>query len=103
MLNSQQAESVKQFTTSTTKRVARIASMLLSIMALSLIASAQSSTGLKVQTRSHDNEEIDAQLYAHYEIFNLGTGTVPASVPLSSLTMRYWFTNETPSDPLVFN
>ena len=37
---------------------------------------------------------------AHYQIISSGTGT--ASVPLSSLTMRYWFTNETPADPLVF-
>ena len=80
----------------------RIAFALMLILICCLVASAQSASGLKVQTRSHDNEEIDAQLYAHYEIFNLGTGAVPASVPLSSLTMRYWFTNENPQDPLVF-
>lgn len=57
-----------------------------------------SQTSLKVQDRSHDNESPDAQLYAHYQIIN--TGTTP--VPMSSLTLRYWFTNESPSDPLVF-
>ncbi len=103
MLKHQRAELVNQANTLTATKAARIGGMLLlSIITFTLIASAQSSTGLKVQTRSHDNDEIDNQLYAHYEIFNLGTGTVPASVPLSSLTMRYWFTNETPSDPLVF-
>lgn len=85
------------------KRLARMsASLLLSLLLCCAIASAQSVSGLKVQDRSHDNEEVDAQLYAHYEIFNTGTGTTPTAVPLSSLTMRYWFTNETPSDPLVF-
>jgi len=59
---------------------------------------AQSDVGLKVQDRSHDNENPDNTLYALYQ--NINTGT--ASVPLSSLTMRYWFTNETPADPLVF-
>jgi len=61
---------------------------------------AQAATsGLKVQDRSHDNDNPDNQLYAHFQIFNSST----SAVPLSSLTMRYWFTNETPSDPLVFN
>lgn len=60
--------------------------------------SAASTTGLKVQDRSHDNDNPDNQLYAHYQIINNGT----TAVPLSSLTMRYWFTNEAPSDPLVF-
>jgi hypothetical protein len=64
----------------------------------SVIPAASSSSGLTVQTRSHDNDNPDNQLYAHYQIFNTGT----TSVPLSSLTMRYWFTNETPADPLVF-
>jgi hypothetical protein len=63
---------------------------------------AQSVSGLKVQDRSHDNDDVDNQLYADYEIDNTGTGTVPTAVPLSSLTMRYWFTNENPEDPLVF-
>jgi Cellulose binding domain len=62
------------------------------------VQAAQSDSGLKVQDRSHDNDNPDNTLYALYQILNTGT----ASVPLSSLTMRYWFTNETPSDPLVF-
>lgn len=61
------------------------------------VALAAESTA-KVQDRSHDNENPDNTLYALYQIIN--TGTDP--VPLSALTMRYWFTNETPSDPLVF-
>jgi hypothetical protein len=64
----------------------------------SFIPAAQAATGLKVQDRSHDNDNPDNQLYAHYQIINTGTTTVS----LSSLTMRYWFTNEAPSDPLVF-
>jgi hypothetical protein len=66
--------------------------------AQSVPVSAASATGLKVQDRSHDNDNPDNQLYAHYQIINTGTSTVS----LSSLKMRYWFTNETPSDPLVF-
>ena len=56
-------------------------------------------TGVKVQDRSHDNENPDNTLYALYQVVN----TSASAVPLSSLTMRYWFTNETPSDPLEFN
>lgn len=78
------------------------AGLLLGLLAWTALASAQSVSGLKVQDRSHDNDEVDAQLYADYEIDNTGTATVPTAVPLSSLTMRYWFTNENPSDPLVF-
>lgn len=59
---------------------------------------AQSGSGLKVQDRSHDNDNPDNTLYALYQTVNTGT----TSVPLSSLSMRYWFTNETPADPLVF-
>lgn len=55
-------------------------------------------TGLKVQDRSHDNENPDNTLYALYQVINSST----SAVPLSSVTMRYWFTNETPADPLVF-
>jgi cellulose 1,4-beta-cellobiosidase len=56
------------------------------------------STGLRVQDRSHDNDNPDNTLYALYQILNSGT----SAVPLSSVTMRYWFTNEAPSDPIVF-
>jgi hypothetical protein len=59
---------------------------------------AQSGSGLKVQDRSHDNDNPDNTLYALYQILNNGT----SSVPLSSVTMRYWFTNEASADPLVF-
>jgi len=55
-------------------------------------------TGLKVQDRSHDNDNPDNTLYALYKIVNTST----SAVPLTSLTMRYWFTNENPADPLVF-
>jgi hypothetical protein len=63
-----------------------------------VVAAAQSDSGLVVQDRSHDNDNPDNQFYALFQILNNGT----SSVPLSSLTMRFWFTNETPSDPLVF-
>ena len=63
-----------------------------------VLPAAQSDSGLKVQDRSHDNDNPDNTLYALYQTVNTGT----ASVPFSSLTMRYWFTNETPADPLVF-
>jgi cellulose 1,4-beta-cellobiosidase len=53
----------------------------------------------KVQDRSHDNDNPDNTLYALYQIVN--TGASPVS--LSSLTMRYWFTNENTSDPLEFD
>jgi len=56
-------------------------------------------TGVKVQDRSHDNDNPDNTLYALYQVVN----TSASAVPLSSLTMRYWFTNETPSDPLEFD
>ena len=56
-------------------------------------------TGVKVQDRSHDNDNPDNTLYALYQVVN----TSASAVPLSSLTMRYWFTNESPSDPLAFN
>jgi hypothetical protein len=62
----------------------------------SVVPAAQS--GLKVQDRSHDNDNPDNTLYALFQIINTGT----TAAPLSSLTMRYWFTNETPADPLVF-
>ena len=56
-------------------------------------------TGVKVQDRSHDNDNPDNTLYALYQVVNTSASTVP----LSSLTMRYWFTNENPSDPLEFD
>ena len=53
---------------------------------------------LVVQDRSHDNDSPDNQFYALFQILDNGT----SAVPMSSLTMRFWFTNETPSDPLQF-
>jgi hypothetical protein len=67
--------------------------------AQSVPVSAASTTGLKIQDRSHDNDNPDTQLYIDLEIDNTGT----TSVPLSSLTFRYWFTDTNPSDPPVFN
>jgi len=64
----------------------------------SSVQPAAAQTGLKVQDRSHDNENPDNTLYALYRVVNTST----TAVPLSSLTMRYWFANERPSDPLVF-
>ena len=91
----------------TLKRLARLSTgLLVALFAFGVVPAAQSSVvpaapsgvALKVQDRSHDNDNPDNQLYAHYQIINTGT----TSVPLSSLTMRYWFTNEAPTDPLVF-
>src|SRR5215471_1984704 len=88
------------------KRMARLgAGLLVAVFVFSAVpavqgnaAPAASVSGLRVQDRSHDNDNPDNQLYAHYQIINSGT----SAVPLSSLTMRYWFTNEAPADPLVF-
>lgn len=64
-----------------------------------VVPGAVGDSGLSVQDRSHDNDNPDNQLYALYQIINSGT----TSVPLSSLTMRYWLTDETPTDPLEFD
>src|SRR5215471_1103640 len=88
------------------KRMARLgAGLLVAVFVFSAVpavqgnaAPAASVSGLRVQDRSHDNDNPDNQLYAHYQIINSGA----SAVPLSSLTMRYWFTNEAPTDPLVF-
>lgn len=90
----------------TVKRLAISTSMLAALLAFGVVPAArggvvpaaQGDSGLKVQDRSHDNDNPDNQLYAQYQILNTGT----TAVPLSSLTMRYWFTNEAPKDPLVF-
>jgi Cellulose binding domain len=87
------------------KRLARLSTgLLVALFVFGAVPAAQSSaapaapSGLRVQDRSHDNDNPDNTLYALYQILNSGT----AAVPLSSVTMRYWFTNETPADPLVF-
>jgi hypothetical protein len=91
----------------TVKRLARLwAGLLMATLAFSAVPAVQSSAapaagsgpGLIVQDRSHDNDNPDQQLYALFQILNTGT----TAVPLSSLTMRYWLTDQAPSDPLVF-
>jgi cellulose binding protein with CBM3 domain len=80
--------------------------LLVALFAFGLVPAAHGATlpaavgdaGLRVQDRSHDNDNPDNTLYALYQIVN--TSSTP--VPLSSLTMRYWFTDENPADPLVF-
>jgi hypothetical protein len=64
----------------------------------SAVPAAQAGSGLRVQDRSHDNDNPDNTLYALYQILNSDT----SAVPLTSVTMRYWFTNENAADPLVF-
>jgi hypothetical protein len=93
----------------TVNRLARIsAGLLVALLAFSVVPAVQSNAapaapaasgpGLVVQDRSHDNDNPDQQLYALFQILNNGT----TAVPLSSLTMRYWLTDQAPSDPLVF-
>jgi cellulose 1,4-beta-cellobiosidase len=90
--------------TTAAKRLAISVGVLLALSVFGITSGAHNSvaraatTGLHVQDRSHDNDNPDNQLYAHFQIFNGGT----SAVSLSSLTMRYWFTNEAPTDPLVF-
>src|ERR1044071_3202138 len=64
------------------------ASVASAVPAAAVVPAAQ--TGVKVQDRSHDNDNPDNTLYALYQVVN----TSASAVPLSSLTMRYWFTNE---------
>ena len=73
---------------------------LFSFVACGALMYGQSVSGLKVQDRSHDNDDVDNQLY---EIDNAETGATPTAVALSNLTMRYWFTNNNTSDPPVFS
>src|SRR6266496_2764896 len=102
MLSRRSGESGQTAATSAVRRLVGLgAGLLLAIFVVAVVPATQSGAagaGLKVQDRSHDNEEIDNTLYALYQTANTGT----TAVPLSSLTMRYWFTNETPADPLVF-
>ena len=89
----------------TTRRLATFgAGLLVALFAFASVPAAQSMalaapTGLKVQDRSHDNENPDNTLYALYRLVNGST----SAVPLTSVTMRYWFTNQTPADPLEFD
>ena len=79
-------------------RGALVASAGLLALLFGVTASAQSVSNLSLLDRSHDNDEVDNQLYFQAEVANGGT----VAAPLSSITVRYWFTNETPSDPLRF-
>jgi len=79
--------------------------LLVALFVLGVAPAAQASvqpaavqSGLKVQDRSHENDNPDNTLYALYRVVNTST----TAVPLTSLTLRYWFTNENPADPLVF-
>jgi hypothetical protein len=65
----------------------------------SVVPAATSGVSLKVQDRSHDNDNPDNTLYALYQIVNTGT----TAVPMSELTMRYWFTNASATDTPVFS
>src|SRR5437660_4093518 len=107
MLSRRSRESGPNAAMTAVKRLARVSTgLLVALFVVGIVPAAQgrvalaaeSDAGLKVQDRSHDNENPDNTLYALYQ--NINTGT--AAVPMSSLTMRYWFTNETPADPLVF-
>jgi hypothetical protein len=94
-------------TTAARKLLSVGAGLLVALLAFgSLPGTAQAAAGVpavtgptKVQDRSHDNDNPDNTLYALYQIVNTGTG----AVPLSSLTMRYWFTNDNAGDPLEFD
>lgn len=93
--------------TAARKLVSVGAGLLVALLAFgSLPGAAQAATAApavtgptKVQDRSHDNDNPDNTLYALYQIVNTGS----SAVPLSSLTMRYWFTNENAGDPLEFD
>ena len=80
------------------KRLMFVSAGLLTGLLAGSMASAQSISNLSLLDRSHDNDEIDNQLYIEQEVANGGT----VAAPLSQITIRYWFTNETPTDPLVF-
>jgi cellulose binding protein with CBM3 domain len=82
---------------STRRRALMGASLLAGLLAGSM-AFAQSVSNLSALDRSHDNDNPDNQLYFHLQVANGGT----VAAPLSAITVRYWFTNETPSDPLRF-
>jgi hypothetical protein len=92
-------------TSSLLLRLARLGLGLLAVLSVSwAIPAAQATpvsaatTGLAVQDRSHDNDNPDNQLYLDQQYLNNGT----SSVAMSSITVKYWFTNDNPADPLVF-
>ena len=81
-----------------TRRAAFTGLCLLAGLLAGSTALAQSVSNLSLLDRSHDNDEVDNQLYFQAEVANGGT----VAAPLSAITVRYWFTNETPTDPLKF-
>ena len=80
-------------------RIALVRAGLWAGLLIGSTAFAQSVSNISLLDRSHDNDEVDNQLYFQAEIANGGT----VAAPLSQLVVRYWFTNETPSDPLEFD
>lgn len=79
-------------------RRALIGAGLLAGLLTGSMAFAQSVSNISLLDRSHDNDNPDNNLYFEVEVANGGA----VAAPLSSITIRYWFTNETPTDPLVF-
>src|SRR6185503_19686508 len=57
-----------------------------------------STAALKVQYRAADTNPTDNQITPHLNIVNTGT----TSVPLSELTVRYWYTKDT-TQPQVYD
>ena len=80
------------------KAIARRLVFVSAALLVGSMASAQSISNLSLLDRSHDNDDVDNQLYFQAEVANGGT----VAAPLSSIVVRYWFTNETPTDPLKF-
>lgn len=80
-------------------RIALVRAGLWAGLLIGSTAFAQSVSNISLLDRSHDNDEVDNQLYFQAEIANGGT----VAAPLSQLVVRYWFTNETPGDPLEFD
>ncbi len=88
----------KALQNASTRRRALMGAGLLTGLLAGSMAFAQSVSNISLLDRSHDNENPDNQLYFDLEIANGGT----VAAPLSAITVRYWFTNETPTDPLMF-
>src|SRR5215470_15828835 len=80
------------------RRLALVSAGLLAAALAVATAFAQSVSNMSLLDRSHDNDEVDNQLYFQAEVANGGT----VAAPLSAISVRYWFTNETPTDPLKF-
>jgi hypothetical protein len=89
---------LKSLQNASARRRALMGAGLLAGLLAGSIASAQSVSNLSLLDRSHDNDNPDNQLYFHLQVVNGGS----VAAPLSAITVRYWFTNETPSDPLMF-